>query len=134
MANSIDLVNFKEIPIVGRYNKEKDILPDQRFRLYNIQNGRVGLRLRYNTYMDTWFFDLEVDNEYILYGRRIILNMDLLYSFGLDIGKLYALDIQGIRNGELTNENVTKFDLPDGKIKLYFVSDDAFDVGIDAVG
>lgn len=86
--------------------------PDQRFGL-TLGNRRVTMRVRYNTLIDRWSFDLSVDDVPVLTGRRIIVGVDLLAAFPqFDLGVLFAADIvEGSQPG--------RYDLPNGKVRLY---------------
>jgi hypothetical protein len=65
---------------------------DQQFG--TIINGRrVTIRLRYNTTMDRWSFDLSIDNLPVLTGRRIVTGVDLLKPFNLGLGAIIAVAV-----------------------------------------
>lgn len=87
--------------------------PDQRFGL-TLNNRRVTMRLRYNTLIDRWSFDLAVDDVPVLTGRRVIIGVNLLAAFPqlADLGVIFAADIvEGSQPG--------RYDLPNGKVRLY---------------
>ena len=42
---------------------------DQKFSTI-INNRRVTFRFRFNHYADSWTFDLALDGDYVLHGRR----------------------------------------------------------------
>lgn len=86
--------------------------PDQRFAL-TLGTQRVTMRVRYNTLIDRWSFDLAIDDVPVLTGRRIVIGVDLLAAFPqFDLGVLFATDnVAGSMPG--------RFDLPNGKVRFY---------------
>ena len=64
-------------------------LPDQTFAL-RTDGGRITLRLRLNPTTDRWSFDLARDDDWVLYGRRIVTETDLLRAFDLGVGAIFA--------------------------------------------
>jgi hypothetical protein len=76
---------------------------DQQFgAVFNDQ--RVTLRVRYNTSSDRWSFDLAIDDDWVLLGRRIVTKVDLLRAYSqVDLGILFSWPItpgaQPDRNG-----------------------------------
>lgn len=55
-----------------------------------INNQRVTFRFRYNTTSDRWSVDVAIDDEYILYGRRLVTGVDILEPFDLGIGVMFV--------------------------------------------
>ncbi|WP_416359460.1 phage baseplate plug family protein [Agrobacterium pusense] len=100
---------------------------DQQFG--TIINGhRVTIRVRYNPSSDRWSFDLSIDDQPVLHGRRIVTGIDLLEAFQksflrkfqFDIGALVAVPVKaGI--------NPDRQSLPNGTIKLLHFSSDEID-------
>lgn len=88
---------------------------DQQFSAV-MNNRRVTLRLRYNKIVDRWMFDLSIDDQPVLNGRRIVAGLDLLRGFGLGIGAIVAFSPAGAAPGRSA--------LPNGTVKLYSVSAD----------
>lgn len=72
----------------------------------------VGLALSYNETSDRWSFDLSVKGEIVITGRRIVLGVDLLKPFGLGLGKLVAVDWDGV------GAEPGRSDLPAGLVRL----------------
>jgi len=88
---------------------------DQQFSAV-MNNRRVTLRLRYNKIVDRWMFDLSIDDQPVLNGRRIVAGLDLLRGFGLGIGAIVAFSPAGAAPNRTA--------LPSGVVKLYSVSAD----------
>jgi hypothetical protein len=89
---------------------------DQQFA--TILNGRrVTLRLRYNVTVDRWSFDLSIDDQPVLHGRRIVAGIDLLEPFQFNIGMLVAAPIKA---GSIPGRN----DLSNGNVKLFHLTED----------
>lgn len=88
---------------------------DQQFSAV-MNNRRVTLRLRYNKIVDRWMFDLSIDDQPVLNGRRIVAGLDLLRGFGLGIGAIVAFSPAGAAPNRAA--------LPSGVVKLYSVSAD----------
>lgn len=87
---------------------------DQQFA--TILNGRrVTIRLRYNVTTDRWSFDLAIDDEPVLHGRRIVIGVDLLKSFNLALGSLFALPVDSTNPG--------RTELPRGRVRLYHATE-----------
>src|SRR5690242_12462137 len=62
---------------------------DQQFgAILNLR--RVTLRLRYNPTADRWAFNLAIDDEPVLHGRRIVFGTDLLAAYDFGIGAIFA--------------------------------------------
>lgn len=86
---------------------------DQQFGL--IVNGvRVTIRLRYSTVSEGWSFDLSIDDEPILHGRRIVDGCDLLAPFNLGIGALVAYPVVA---GSIPD----RASLPSGAVGLFHI-------------
>jgi hypothetical protein len=86
--------------------------PDQQFSAI-LDNKRVTLRLRFNTVDNRWSFDLALDDEPILYGRKIVTGVDLLNSFDFGIGILFCLADAD------NNIEPGRIELPNRLVKLY---------------
>lgn len=93
---------------------------DQQFGLI-LNNRRVTMRLRYNTRSDRWSFDLAIDDEPVIYGRRIVTGVDLLADAPVDLGNLYCMSA----SGEDVPPNRTN--LPSGVVRLYHFLDSEID-------
>lgn len=84
---------------------------DQQFSTI-INNQRISLRLRWNLTSDRWSFDLAIDDEPVLTGRRIVTGIDLLAPFNLGIGAVFAVPATvGAKPG--------RDELPNGLVKFY---------------
>ncbi|QJD54324.1 hypothetical protein [Aminobacter phage Erebus] len=92
---------------------------DQQFGLI-LNNRRVTMRVRYNVTTDRWAFDLSVDDQPVLYGRRIVTGVDLLAPFALNIGAIFAVSTAA-------GDVATRDALPAGLVRLYHVSDEELD-------
>lgn len=84
--------------------------PNQRFSTV-IGNKRVTIQLRYSATTDRWSFDLALDDEPLLYGRRVVTGVDLLKPFALGVGAIFAYS-------EL-EEAPGRDALPNGAVRLY---------------
>jgi hypothetical protein len=94
---------FRELPVISD--------PAQSFS--TVLSGRTcSFTLRYSTWSNRWSFDLTIDGVTMLQGRRIVLGVDLLAPFSLDIGKLFAVDWEdkGVEPG--------RTELPSGQVRL----------------
>lgn len=89
---------------------------DQQFGLM-LNRRRVTMRVRYNTSTERWNFDLSVDDLPVIHGRRIVLGVDLLEVFNLDLGKIFAL-------ATVAGDAPDRDGLPSGLVRLYHVSDE----------
>ena len=88
---------------------------DQKFA--TTRNGRrVSIRMRYNPYADRWTFDLSIDGDAVLHGRRIVTGVDLLAAFDLKIGAIFALPEK--------NEESGRCELPNGRVKLFHATEE----------
>lgn len=87
---------------------------DQKFSTI-INSQRVTFRLRYNYVADFWSFDLALDGDYVLHGRRIVPNVDLIKPFKFGIGILFAYSVN--------DEHPGRQALPSGTVKFYQVSE-----------
>lgn len=92
-----------EIPVLD--------VADQKLGLV-LSGRRVTLRLRYNVVTDRWSFDMSIDDDPVLHGRRIVLGADLLGAFDFGIGAIFAY-----RAAEGAQPSRTG--LPAGRVKLY---------------
>lgn len=84
---------------------------DQQFGA--ILNGRrVTIRLRYNVTTDRWSFDLSLDDQPVIHGRRIVTGIDLLAPFNLGLGAIFAMPaVSGAAPG--------RAGLINGRVRLY---------------
>lgn len=88
---------------------------DQQFGVV-LNDRRVTIRIRYNPTTDRWSFNLSIDDQPVLYGRRIVLGVDLLKAFDFDIGVIFALPTV---DGNLPD----RAGLPAGLVRIYSASD-----------
>ena len=88
---------------------------DQQFG--TIINGRrVTIRLRYNPTSERWSFDLAIDDQPVLLGRRIVTGVDLLAPFNFGLGMMVAL---AVTSGAIPDRRA----LPAGTVKLFHASE-----------
>lgn len=88
---------------------------DQQFG--TIINGRrVTIRLRYNPTSERWSFDLAIDDQPVLLGRRIVAGVDLLAPFNFGLGVVFAA---AVTPGAVPDRQA----LPAGTVKLFHASD-----------
>jgi len=88
---------------------------DQQFATV-LEGRRVTIRLRYNVTIDRWSFDLAIDDQPVLTGRRIVTGIDMLAPFNLGIGAMFAL---AEKDGAVPDRN----NLPRGIVRLYHASE-----------
>lgn len=88
---------------------------DQQFG--TIINGRrVTIRLRYNQSNDRWSFDLSIDDQPVLHGRRIVTGVDLLAPFNLGLGMIVAAVVTP---GAVPDRSA----LPAGEVRVYHLTE-----------
>lgn len=88
---------------------------DQQFG--TIINGRrVTIRLRYNQSNNRWSFDLSIDDQPVLHGRRIVTGVDLLAPFNLGLGMIVAAQVTP---GAVPDRAA----LPAGEVRIYHLTD-----------
>ena len=87
-----------------------------------IDARRITLRLMYNHTLSRWSFDLAIDGDYVLYGRRVVPNTDLIEPFGFGIGVLFAYSPNGV--------DPDKDALISGQTKLYQASRSEIDAAL----
>jgi len=87
---------------------------DQKFSAI-INNRRVTFRFRYNYVSESWFFDLALDGDYVLHGRKIIPNVDLIDPYDFGIGSLFAHSETKVRAG--------RQEMVNGLVRFYQVSE-----------
>lgn len=100
-----------------------DILDESRQKFSLIFNGqRVTIELWYNNTEDRWCFDLMLDGDPIISGRKIVTGVDLLAPFQLGLGVLFALSVNGSKP--------TRDALPLGLVKLYMATQSEIDAAV----
>ena len=87
-----------------------------------INNKRVSIRFRYNPSIDRWAFDLSVDGEAVLHGRRIVTGSDLIAPFGLGIGRIFA--------HSATDAEPTRDNLINGTVKLHAATEEEISAAV----
>jgi len=87
-----------------------------------INNRRVTIRLRFNHASGFWAMDLALDGDYVLHGRRIVLNMNLIKPFGFNIGAIFAYSPSGANPG--------RTELVDGTVGLYQASEEEVNASV----
>lgn len=89
---------------------------DQQFGTV-INGRRVTIRLRYNQTNDRWSFDLSIDDQPVLHGRRVVTGVDLLAPFNLGLGMIIAAVVTP---GAVPDRNA----LPSGEVRLYHLTEE----------
>lgn len=88
---------------------------DQQFG--TIINGRrVTIRLRYNVTSDRWSFDLSIDDQPVLHGRRVVTGVDLLAPFDLGLGVIFAAAVTA-------GADPDRDALPNGTVRMFHATD-----------
>lgn len=104
---------LKQIPLsdlIGTNSKNYDFF----LTLNDIEDGRIGIRFKYNSIFDAWFMDLSLDNEFVITSRKLVTNLDLLIGYNLPVGALFLISTSG-------EETVTRDGLLDGTYILYYM-------------
>lgn len=94
---------------------------DQKFST-TLNGQRVSIRIRYNPTNDRWSFDLSLDGNAVLHGRKIIPGTDLLKAYNFGIGAMFAFSDKG----SIPNRD----NLPLGLVKLYHTTEDEINAAI----
>lgn len=97
--------------------------PKQKFSVL-LNRRRVTFTLWYNQSSDRWSFDLALDNEPVLHGRRIVTGVDLLGPYNLGIGIIFAFSDTGV----IPNRD----NLPTGLVKLYHTNQEEVNAAVAA--
>lgn len=87
-----------------------------------INQRRVTIRLQFNGIANRWFFDLAIDGEFVLHGRKIVLGVDLVRNFNFGIGAIFAFSESGV---EAVRDN-----LHNGTVRLFSASQSEIDAAI----
>ncbi len=88
-----------------------------------IDSRRVTFLVWYSSVTNRWSFDLSLDGEPILTGRRIVVGVDMLAAFNLGIGAIFALT-----DASLTDPN--RDALPEGSVKIFHATQDEIDAAV----
>ncbi|MCF1502201.1 hypothetical protein L0F51_00280 [Afifella sp. H1R] len=89
---------------------------DQKFTAI-FGNRRATIRLRYSVFAKRWAIDLSIDDEPVMHGRRLVLNVDVLKTLSLGIGAIFiAAETDG---AEPNREN-----LPGGLVRMYHATEE----------
>lgn len=100
-----------------------DILDESRQKFSLILNDqRVTIELWYAVSTDRWSFNLALDGEWVLTGRKIVTGVDLLAPFQLGLGVLFAHS----ESGAVPNRS----NLPLGIVKLYHATQEEVDAAV----
>jgi len=83
-----------------------------------LSNRLCAFTVNYNTTNNRWSFDLAIENETVVQGRRIVLGADLIEPFNFGIGRLYAVNVGPV--GTIPGRT----ELPSGLIRFIQVTDD----------
>ena len=90
---------------------------DQQFSAV-LSGRRVTMRLRYNVTTGRWSFDLSIDENPVLMGRRVVTGVNLLAPFNFGMGGLFAVDPSG------QGREPGRYELPRGLVKLIHATDE----------
>lgn len=96
--------------------------PNQRFSMI-LNNRRVTFRLWWSRVTDRWSFDLAIDDQPVITGRKIVNNVDLLRRFHLGIGSLFCVPI-------MFDAEPDRMGLPNGNCKLFHATQAEIDAAI----
>lgn len=83
-----------------------------------LNRRRCTMALAYNPGISRWTFDLSIDGELRLAGRRIVVGTDLLAPFSFGLGAIFAGDYAG--QGGTPDYDA----LVSGRVRLYHVTPD----------
>lgn len=95
---------------------------DQQFAMI-LNNRRVTFRFRYNVSSDRWSFDLSIDDQPVLYGRRVVTGVDLIGAHNFDIGLLFAVSI-------VPGAVPDRVQLPNGSVRMFHIMQDELNAAI----
>lgn len=103
-----------------------DILDEskQKFSVI-LNNQRVTIQLWYSVLKDRWSFDLALDGEWVINGRRIVMGVDLLAPFQLGIGVMFCAP-------ETPGAVPDRTALPLGLVRLYHATQGEVDAAVSA--
>lgn len=102
---------------------ELEILDESKQQFSMILNAqRVTVQLWYSTADDRWSFDLALDGDPVITGRKIVTGIDLLAPFNLGIGLLFAFSESGAAPD--------RANLPAGRVKLYHATQEEVEEAI----
>lgn len=87
---------------------------DQQFGTI-LNNRRVTIRLRYNVTTERWSMDLAIDDLPVLHGQRVVLGVNLIGAYDLDIGAIFAVAVTG---DAIPDRDA----LPSGRVRMYYAS------------
>ena len=88
----------------------------QIFTIPNLGQERLGFHFKYVGLCNRWAFDFFIDDRPVMYGRKVVLETNLLAPYSFGVGALVAYDVEGIGDDPGLN------DLIDGSIRLYHFS------------
>jgi len=89
-----------------------------------IDQRRVTILLSFNHVANRWFFDLALDGEFVLHGRKVITGVDLIRNFGFGVGGIIAYSPNG--------NQPTRQSFINGESGLYSVTQDEINEAIRA--
>ena len=85
------------INIIDEADQEHSILVDTK---------RMTIRFWFNSEIERWHFDVSSDGDPILYGRKLVVGIDLLEGLSIDVGLLFAIGDAVPDYDALVNGNV----------------------------
>ncbi len=96
---------------------DSSIPASQRFSVPNTGQERMVFHFKYITLVDRWMFDLTLDDEAVILGQKVVLNVNLFAPYGLGIGALFAYDVEEKNNRAGYNE------IASGAVRLYHMTE-----------
>lgn len=94
--------------------------PNQKFSTV-LGGRRVTINLRYVLFLDRWSFDLSIDDDPVIQGRRIVSGIDLISTFNLGIGSIFAFPF---------SDDIGFDQIANGEVKLYHATKEELDAAV----
>lgn len=89
--------------------------PSQTFET-RLEDQRATFTFKFNTVSQRWTFDLLINNQIVLQGRKLILDINVVMPYvHFDIGVLFCTDPE--RKGNLPD----RFNIPGGLVRIFTI-------------